>query len=359
MATRVVGPVAERTYKILSSLSEGATAEVNVVRHGVFPKDRVRKRVDLFGIDEAIGLTEPRLLEDIDHPNIMKVHEAHYDPAYPGAKPLCFYMDYYPERSVFTAFENGYEFPLLDALHVVRDILHALQHVHEVRRYIHRDVKPGNILLTEGRTKGLLADFGEAAKIGEDGKVAASGGSLLYHAPEWASGRVSPSADIYALGLVLHEMLSGPFDYAKYDGDEASARINKGWRAIPDVDLQPAVHVPRRLQRIVHKAIHRDPTRRYQRAADFRTALMALRVIGWRRTAGGWEGPDSGTSCVYRVVAEPRRGGIQLSAVRRIGPTGPWRRYGVDDRLVGPGDRVAYATFFEETVARAFQRRAT
>ena len=268
-------------------------------------------------------------------------------------------MDYYPEKSAFTAFTSSYGFPVLDAVRIVRDILNALQYLHDVRRYVHRDVKPGNILLTDARTKGLLADFGEAAEIGNDGKVAASGGSVLYHAPEWRSGRVGPSADIYALGLVLHEMLSGPFDYTKYNGDEASDRIKKGRRAIPDADLPPAVHVPRRLMRIVNRAVHRDPAERYQRAADFRAELMASRVIGWRRTTDGWEGPDSGTSCAYRVTEEPRRSGVRLSAVRQTHPGGPWRRFGVDDRDVDPEDGRGYASFFEETLALAFQRRAT
>lgn len=359
MATRVVAQVIEPTYQVLSSLREGATAELHVVQHGVFPKERVRKRVDLFGIDEAIGLLEPRLLEDIQHDNIVKVHEAHFDPAFPGTKPLCFYMDYYPERSVLTAFDSGYPFPVLDAVRIVRDTLNALQYLHDVRRYVHRDVKPGNILLTDGRTKGLLTDFGEAAEIGADGKVPASGGSVLYHAPEWAAGRVGPPADIYALGLVLHEMLSGPFEYGKYNGDEASDRIKHGRRAIPDADLLPAVHVPAQLARIVHRAIHRDPASRYQRAADFRAALMGSRVIGWRRTADGWEGPDSGSSYVYRMFEETKRSGVRLSVVRQTRRNGPWRRFGVPDRNLDPGDRRGYAKFFAETLARALQRRAT
>ena len=359
MGTRVVAPVKEPAYKVLSSLSEGAIAEVDVVRHDVFPKDRVRKRVDLFGIDEAIGLLEPQLLEDIEHRNIVKVHEARFDRDLPGTKPLVFFMDYYPERSVYTAFQDGHAFPILDALRIAKDVLSALQYVHEVRRFVHRDVKPSNILLAEARTKGLLADFGQAAAIGDDGKVAASGGSVLYRAPEWASRRVAPAADIYSLGLVLHEMLSGPFDYAQYDGDEASERIRRGWRAIPDRDLASAPYVPERLRRIVSRSVHRDPTRRYGRAADFRDALMTSRVIGWRRTADGWEGPDSGTACMYRVIEEPKGSARRLSVVRKVLPTGPWRRFGIPDRDVVPDDRGAYAAFFAETLALAFQRRAT
>jgi serine/threonine protein kinase len=348
----------EPTYKVLSSLTEGATAELHVVEHGIFEKERVRKRVDLFGIDEAIGLLEPRLLEAIEHDNIVKVHEAHYDPAFLGTKPLCFYMDYYPEKSVFTAFAAGYAFPLLDAVRIVRDVLNALQYLHDVRRYIHRDVKPGNILLTGGRTKGLLSDFGEAAAIGGDGMVAAAGGSILYHAPEWRARRIAPTADIYALGLVLHELVSGALDYVKYDGDEASDRIKKGRRAIPDADLVPAVHVPDRLVRIVHRAMHRNPAKRYRRAADFRDALMGSRIIGWRRIADGWEGPDSGTPCVYRVSEEPRRSGVRLSVIRQTHSGGPWRRFGIDNRDLAEDDRAGYAKFFEDTLARAFQRRA-
>lgn len=359
MATRVIAPIVEPTYEVLSSLGEGATAELHVVRHGIFRNRRVRKRVDLFGVDEAIGLIEPRLLQAIRHDNIVSVHEAHYDPAFPGTRPLCFYMDYYPERSVFTAFRKHYGFPILDAVRIVRDVLDALAYVHDVHGYIHRDVKPANILLAKGRTMGLLTDFGEAAAIGDDGMVSAAGGSVLYHAPEWATGRVGPTADIYALGMVLHEMLNGALDYTKYNGDEASDRIKKGRRAIPDADLIPAVQVPDRLTRIVHRAMHRDPRKRYQRPADFRAALMASRVISWRRTAEGWEGPDSGTPCVYRVQAEPRRLELRLSVMRQTHAGGPWRRFGIDDRDIAANDRDGYAVFFDDVLARAFQRRAT
>jgi hypothetical protein len=154
-------------------------------------------------------------------------------------------------------------------------------------------------------------------------------------------------------------MLNGPFDYAKYDGDEASDRIRKGRRAIPDGDLSPAVHVPRRLARIVRRAVHNDPERRYQRAADFRAELMASHVIGWRRTADGWEGPEPGTPVLYRVVEQPRGSGVRLSVVRQIHRNGPWRRFGVADRDVDPDDVNGYAAFFEDTLARALQRRAT
>jgi serine/threonine protein kinase len=182
---------------------------------------------------------------------------------------------------------------------------------------------------------------------------------VLYHAPEWATGRVGPTADIYALGMVLHEMLNGALEYTKYNGDEASDRIRKGRRAIPDADLLPAAHVPDRLQRIIHRAMHRDPSKRYQRPADFRAALMASRVIGWRRTTDGWEGPDSGTLCVYRVQEEPRRSGLRLSVMRQTHRDGPWRRFGVDDRDIAADDREGYAVFFDDVLARAFQRRAT
>lgn len=64
----------------------------------------------------------------------MKVHEAAFDRSFPGTKPLCFYMDYYPEKSLFTAFRSGYTFAMLDGVRIVRHILNALPCVHEIRR---------------------------------------------------------------------------------------------------------------------------------------------------------------------------------------------------------------------------------
>lgn len=359
LATRVVERIAEPTYRVLRSLTEGATGEVHIVHHDIFGKDKVRKRVDLFGIDEAIALTEPRLLEDIRHENIVHVYEAAYDPAFPGTKPVCIYSDYYPERSVLTAFTERHRFSLLDAVKITRDMLNALAYVHEVRRYVVRDVKPSNVLLMNGRTKGLLTDFGEAAAIGADGTVAASGGSIIYHAPEWRTGRIGVTADIYAAGLVLFELANGPFEYGKYDSDEMERRIARGLRGVPDADLVPEPHVPDRLMRIVHKATHRNPAKRYQRADNFRAALMSSRIIGWHRTGGGWEGRDSGTRCVYRVTEEPRRSGVRLVAARRTTRDGPWRRFGVTDLQASADDRAAYAVFFERVLRQALQRQAT
>lgn len=359
MATRVVQQIVEPTYAVLDSLTEGATGEVHVVHHEIFGKDKIRKRVDLFGIDEAIALTEPKLLEDIRHDNIVHVYEAAYDPAFPGTKPVCIYMDYYPERSILTAFTDGHRFSLLGAVKITRDMLNALAYVHDVRKYIVRDVKPSNVLLTSGRTKGLLTDFDKAAAIGPDGTVVASGGSLLYRAPEWRTGRLNVTADIYATGLVLFELANGPFDYANYDGGAMERRIDRGLRGMPDADLVPGPHVPDRLMRIVHKATHRDPAKRYQRADRFRAALMQLRIIGWHRTADGWEGPDSGTESVYRVTEDPKQSGVRLVAIRQKTPGGPWRRFGVDDVLTTPDDRETYATFFERVLTHALQRRAT
>lgn len=358
MATRVVERIAEPTYKVLESLTEGATGEVHVVHHDIFGKDKIRKRVDLFGIDDAIALTEPKLLEDITHDNIVHVYEAAYDPAFPGTKPICIYSDYYPERSLLTAFTAGHVFSLLDAVKITRDMLNALTYVHEVRRYIVRDIKPSNVVTKDDRTKGLLTDFGEAAAITADGTVKAAGGSIIYHPPEWATGRVGATADLYATGLVLFELVNGPFDYAKYDGDEMERRIERGLRSMPEADLVGAPHVPDRLMRIIHKAIHRNPAKRYQRAADFRAALMGSRIIGWRRTADGWEGSDSGTRCVYRVTEEPARTGIRLVATRQTTRGGPWRRFGIDDARLREGDRDGYAKFFDKVLTRALQRRA-
>src|SRR5206468_4203188 len=128
-AVAIVGSISQpRSYQVaaeraaIETMIRFTAAELGI-SCGIVSPPTIRKRVDLFGIDDAIALTEPKLLEDITHDNIVHVYEAAYDPAYPGTKPICIYADYYPERSLLTAFTAGHAFSLLDAVKIARDML--------------------------------------------------------------------------------------------------------------------------------------------------------------------------------------------------------------------------------------------
>ncbi len=167
------------------------------------------------------------------------------------------------------------------ALAIVPPICEALEYAHD-HGVVHRDIKPENILIDrEGRVK--IADFGIAALIGAD---ADHSGTPPYMAPEQqaAGGTIDRRADIYALGAVLYEMLTGER---------------------PDKDLvapSKRVEIDVRLDEIVLRALEKEPARRYQTAGEFRTVVQT-------------------------VVAKP-----SAPAAADAEPSMPWQRQGVDRR---------------------------
>ena len=154
----------------------------------------------------------------------------------------------------------------------VADALHAAHR----QGLVHRDVKPGNILLSDdGRV--LVADFGIAkaaeatSDLTEVGQVV---GTAKYLSPEQVQGtEVDARSDVYALGVVLYEMLCGSPPFA---GDNATATAVARLTTDP---VPPRVHcegMPRRLEEVVLRALARDPAARFATAGDLRGALLAV-----------------------------------------------------------------------------------
>ena len=152
-----------------------------------------------------------------------------------------------------------------ETLHFSRQIARALQHAHE-RGIVHRDIKPNNImLLRDGTIK--VADFGIAAL--ENEAIESNGqavGSVHYIAPEQARGE-SPDArsDLYSLGVVMYEMLTGE---KPYTGDSLGEIAIKHMNATPVPPHEKVPEVPEELERITMKAMNADIKTRYQTAAE-------------------------------------------------------------------------------------------
>ncbi len=229
---------------------------------------------------------EAQASANMRHPNILTV----YDYGETDDGQLYLVVDYvrrgtlrkWLEEATFSqqAGESaGTPVSLEETVEIVAQVAEALDYAHR-QGVIHRDVKPNNILLTrDGRP--LLADFGLVKPIQGDRRLTASGvmlGTPDYVAPEQAQGlEVDGRADIYALGVMLFEMLTGRHPYS--GESPVSIMIKHVSEPMPrPSELNPDVSLL--LDEVVAKATAKSPDERYQRAGDMARALRVALVPG-------------------------------------------------------------------------------
>ena len=172
---------------------------------------------------------------------------------------------------------DGTPLPPADAAALVQRLAEAMQAAHE-KGILHRDLKPANVLLAEdGSPK--VADFGLARKLGQSGQTQTGAvvGTPSYMAPEQAAGRVrdlGPTADVYALGAILYECLTGrpPFKAASMLDTLAQVLHND---PAPPRQLQPGL--PRDLETVCLKCLHKEPDKRYASARELADDLRRFR----------------------------------------------------------------------------------
>ena len=247
-------------YEILECLGRGGMGVVykarqksldRIVAIKILPPERVgeAKFSERFAIEAAT-------LAKLSHPNIVTVHDfgiADSQPSTHDSQPLYYIvMEYVDGVNLRDLLREGKLEPQ-QALAIVPPICDALQYAHD-KGIVHRDIKPENLLLDkDGRLK--IADFGIASLMGAAGEVA---GTPPYMAPEQNGAKTDHRADIYALGVVLYEMLTG-----ERPGKELIAPSRK-------------VQIDVRLDEMVLRALEKEPERRYQTAGEFRTVVETI-----------------------------------------------------------------------------------
>jgi len=218
---------------------------------------------------------EIKLAAGLQHPHIVPVH----DSGVTAAGQLWFTMPYVEGESLRARLEREKQLPVDDALQIAREVADALAYAHQ-QGIIHRDIKPENLLLSRGHA--MVADFGVARAMGSDGdasgqKLTETGmalGTPAYMSPEQATGERALDArtDVYALGCVLYEMLSGEPPYTG-----ATAQVILAKRVTGDVPsvrrLRPAVPVT--VDLTLTKALAPVPADRFASASAFAQALQA------------------------------------------------------------------------------------
>ena len=202
----------ERDYIVRRELGKGGMGSVHLARHRTAGHDVAIKVISSKHIADADALSrferEARLMARIRHPNI--VHQYELRRLHGGHVALV--MQYVRGESLITVLRRRGKLRFDETAQILRDIGLALEHAH-ANGIIHRDVKPHNILIDADKGSALLSDFGIAKATQGDAEVTATGmaiGTPAYMAPEQIdNAAVDGRADLYSLGVVGWEMLSG------------------------------------------------------------------------------------------------------------------------------------------------------
>jgi serine/threonine protein kinase len=212
-------------------------------------------------------LAEARRVARLKHPSILPV----YDVGIEGDD--CFFVSEYVEGGSLADRLIAGKLPVDQACRWIASIADALNHAHAAG-VIHRDIKPGNILI-DSHDRVLLADFGIAQSSMKTGEFAPSLGTLRYMAPEQLDGQAAvPQSDIYSLAVVLHETLTGRPPYSSGEPNTLRREIVSGAKVSRDV--------PSRLAPVLRKALNKDPGQPFSSAAEFASAVRkASRPSSW------------------------------------------------------------------------------
>lgn len=258
-------------YRILKPLGFGGMGVVYLAE-----QDSPRRAValKLLRLDTASAAQverfeqEAELLGRLVHPGIARVYEAGWTETETGRRPF-FAMEFVEGRPL-TEYAAERALDLAARLRLLSQVAEAVHYAHG-RGIVHRDLKPTNVLV-DARGEPRVLDFGVARPLGEGSRATKTGqlvGTLAYMSPEQASGRfeITPRGDVYSLGVILYELLTGRLPIAT-----DHVPLHEAVRRIREEEPIPAGAVRRELrgdlETILGKALAKEPERRYASAAE-------------------------------------------------------------------------------------------
>lgn len=262
----MINKVLANRYKIEEKIGEGGMAVVyrgydNILNRSVTVKI-LRAQFDLDENFVRRFKREAQSAASLSHPNVVNIYDV-------GEQDGTYYivMEYIDGKSLKELITEKGKLPVNEAVQIARQICEALVSAHK-NKIIHRDIKPHNILLTrDGRVK--VTDFGIAkavtdATVTYDNNVVM--GSVHYFAPEQAKGGMAgEKSDLYSLGIVIYEMLTGEVPFSgETPISVALQHLQENIKSPVEINSE----VPQSLEKIIFKAVQKDPALRYESAED-------------------------------------------------------------------------------------------
>ncbi|HSF17633.1 MAG TPA: protein kinase, partial [Vicinamibacteria bacterium] len=326
-------------YRITERLGAGGMGEVYRATDTTLGRDVAIKVLPAAFAEDRERLArferEAKLLASLNHPNIAHVYGFESATLDDGSSVHVLAMELVEGEDLSERLKRG-PIPIDEALAIAKQIAEALEEAHE-KGIVHRDLKPANVKLTpDGKVKVL--DFGLAkvymaesapsasTDLSQSPTLAQTGtqagvilGTASYMSPEQARGKpVNKRADIWAFGVVLHEMLTGK---RLFNGETTSdvlaavLRQEIAWEALPEA-------TPPGVQRLLIRCLDRDPRRRLRDVGEARIAL-SMTDETW---PGGATAPMSGFGAHWRRLRLVFLAGVLLVVGFVVGSLLPWGR---------------------------------
>jgi serine/threonine protein kinase len=299
-ASDLVGRIVLGRYRVVRAIGRGGMGVIYLARSegaAGFVKPFVIKQAapeTKAGGDMMIAQLgrEARIMSNLRHPNIVSV----IDFAEEDGRALLV-LDYVQGYNLGQwrkyVQQRDKDFPAELAIHVVERVLAALDYAHGLTRsdgeplgIVHRDISPGNVLLdVDGQIK--LADFG-VARMSSDRTESSDGhlikGKISYMAPELlAQAPPTPSSDVYACAVMLHELLVGRNEFKADTVPTTAVRV---MQHVPSFVSALRSDVHEELDRVLRKALAKSPEERFGSARDFARALNSLRNVSVEQAQG-------------------------------------------------------------------------
>ena len=244
-------------YQILSNLGSGGFGTVFLARDTWIDKKVAIKVPHRQGGDFDELLQEPRLLAALDHPNIVGIITAEKTDGV-----FFIVMEYVKGESLEGVLDRDKALDVPRALNFVAQVLKGVEHAHKAQ-ILHRDLRPANVLVSESGVA-KVADFG-TSRLLEKSHATTVIGSPPYMAPEHFQGRAVLASDIYSVGVILYQMLTGTLPYFSPNPAQIERMVAQGRCTPPRLRNS---QIPKEISDIVMKALTPQVADRYQRASE-------------------------------------------------------------------------------------------